>query len=171
MIKEIGAGYGFDFNSVNYCFKKFDKDINNLKLDDIKEEKSSKKELMNIYKNEDIENQKDELNSTINEIWNNSNQEVIVKLVERIHELTLKGKNKISDENAFNIENTKAISKICQIYFEKELDSSYGLPFLVYNFKKNESLMKDIKYYTEKKDWEKDEMEIKEKKAELFGIL
>ena len=172
MIKEIGAGYGFDFNSVNYCFKKFDKDINNLKLDDIKEEKSSKKELMNIYKNEDIENQKDELNSTINEIWNNSNQEVIEKLVKRIHELTLlKGKNKISDENAFNIENTKAISKICQIYFEKELDSSYGLPFLDYNFKKNESLMKDIKYYTEKKDWEKDEMEIKEKKAELFGIL
>jgi len=172
MIKEIGAGYGFDFNSVNYCFKKFDKDINNLKLDDIKEEKSSKKELMNIYKNEDIENQKDELNSTINEIWNNSNQEVIEKLVKRIHELTLlKGKNKIADENAFNIENTKAISKICQIYFEKELDSSYGLPFLDYNFKKNESLMKDIKYYTEKKDWEKDEMEIKEKKAELFGIL
>ena len=28
--------------------------------------------------------------------------------------------------------------------------------------------MKDIKYYTEKKDWEKDEMEIKEKKIDLF---
>ena len=60
------------------------------------------------------------------------------------------------------------MSKICQIYFEKELDSSYGLPFMIYFFKKNESLMEDIKYYIEKKDWEKDEMEIKEKKIDLF---
>ena len=168
MIKEIGAGYGFDFNSVNDCFKKFEKDINNLNFQEIKESKYKKTDKIKLYKKEDIHNQKDELNSTINEIWKSSNKEVIEKLVNRIHELTLKGKNKISDENAFNIENTKAISKLCQIYFEKEIDSSHGLPFFIYYYKQNESLMKDIKYYAEKKDWEKDEMEIKEKKIDLF---
>ena len=175
MIKEIGAGYGFDFNTVNYCFKKFDKDIQKLKLDEFLQKKTKKKEKgkenkINPYKKEEIENQKDELNSTINNILKTSDQEVIEKLVNRIHELTLKGENKIKDENEFNIQNTKAISKICQIYFEKELDSSYGLPFFIYYFEKCKSLMEDIKYYSEKKDWEKDEMEIKEKKPLLFNI-
>ena len=180
MIKEIGAGYGFDFNSVNYSFLKFDKDINKFKLDDIKEEeKTNEKEKIKIYKKEEIEKQKDELNSTINDIWNNSNKQVIEKLVKTIHELTfkgknaltLKGKNEILDENEFNIQNIKAISLLCQKYFGEELDSSYGLTFLIYFFEKNEKLMKDIKYYTEKKDWEKDEMEIKEKKPDLFEII
>ena len=167
MVKEIGKGYGFDFNSVNYCLKKFNKDIKKLKLDEYKNIKP-KKDNIDIYKKEDIEKQKDELNSIINNIWNNSNHEVIEILINKIQELTLKGENSILDENDFNIENTRAISKICQIYFEKELDSSYGLPFMIYFFKKNESLMEDIKYYIEKKDWEKDEMEIKEKKFDLF---
>jgi len=167
MVKEIGKGYGFDFNSVNYCLKKFNKDIKKLKLDEYKNIKP-KKDNIDIYKKEDIEKQKDELNSIINNIWNNSNHEVIEILINKIQQLTLKGENSILDENDFNIENTRAISKICQIYFEKELDSSYGLPFMIYFFKKNESLMEDIKYYIEKKDWEKDEMEIKEKKFDLF---
>ena len=98
MIKEIGAGYGFDFNTVNYCFKKFDNDIKELKIDEFKEKEKKKKKKekgngINPYEKEEIENQKDELNSTINEIWKNSDKEVIEKLVNRIHELTLKGMN------------------------------------------------------------------------------
>ena len=152
-----------------------------LKLKDI-EEKTNEKEKIKIYKKDEIEKQKDELNSTINDIWNNSNKQVIEKLVKTIHELTFKGKNELTlkgkneildekDENEFNIQNIKAISLLCQKYFGEELDSSYGLTFLIYFFEKNEKLMKDIKYYTEKKDWEKDEMEIKEKKPDSFEII
>ena len=179
MIKEIGAGYGFDFNSVNYSFLKFYKDINKLKLklDEYKEEekvpekKSDEEEMIKIYKKEEIEKQKEELNFRIYDIWNSSNKQVIERLVKIIHELTLKGKNEIQDENEFNIQNTKAISSLCQKYFEDELRSSCGLTFLIYYFEKNAKLMEDIKYYIDKQDWEKDELEIKEKKRTLYEII
>ena len=166
MIKEIGAAYGFDFNTVNFCFKEFDKDIKKFKLKGLinNEENNKIIDEINVYNNEIIDKQRNELTSKINNIWETSNEEVIKRLVERIHELTSLGNNTQNDENKINIENTIAISSLCQNYFEKELDETNGLPFYIYYFKKNLSLMEDIKYYIGKKDWEKDEVEILEKK-------
>ena len=59
-----------------------------------------------------------------------------------------------------NIDNIKSIADLCQKYFEEELDETNGLPFFIYFYNKNISLMEDIKYYSKKKDWEKDEIEI-----------
>ena len=158
MIKEIGGGYGFDFDSVSFCFKKFDKDINNIKeLNFIKNEKENR---INPINNEKIEYNPEELNSKINSMYESSNPEVIERLVKRIHEVTSRINNNQKDENEVNIENIRAIRCLCQKYFEEELDDTYGLPFFIYYYKKNLSLMEDIKYYTEKKDWEKDEIEI-----------
>ena len=166
MIKEIGAGYGFDFNTINYCFKRFDRDIIKLGFNNNKEndKKSKKENKIKIYGREEISKQKDELSLEINKIWNNSNQEVLKRLVQRIHELTSKEEDDKSNDIIQNIENTMSISSLCQVYFENELVSAQSIPFFIYYFKKNLNLMKDIKYYIDKKDWEKDEMEIIEKK-------
>lgn len=160
MIKEIGGGYGFDFNSVSFCFKKFDKDISKFKeLNSIIKQKENVNQI-NPNNNENIEFNRDELNLKINNMWENSDHEVIERLVKRIHEITSTINNIQRDENEVNIENIIAISNLCQKYFEEELDATNGLPFFIYYYKKNLSLMEDIKYYSEKKDWEKDEIEI-----------
>ena len=177
LIKEIGAGYGFDFSNITYCFKKFYNDINKFELNnsEIKNIFNEKeKEPNKIYNKNYIEVNKDKLLSKIEEIWENSNEEVIKKLSELIIELTKyndnnkdKDKDKINKNNEISdmfIENTKAISLLCQKYFEEELDSSNGIPFVIYFFKKIEMLMENIHYFEEKKDWEKDEIEIIEKK-------
>ena len=127
-----------------------------------------KKEEIKRYKQEYIEKQKDQINNTINNIWNNTNKQVIDRLVTRINELTQKENINEKDENMINIENTIAISRLCQYYFEKELEESFGLPFFIYYFQKNQLLMKDIKDYINKKDWEKYEIEYIEKKQDLF---
>jgi len=160
MIKEIGGGYGFDFDSVSFCFKKFDKDISKFKeLNSIIKQRENENQI-NPNNNENIEFNRDELNLKINNMWETSDHEVIERLVKRIHEITSTINNIQRDENEVNIENIIAISNLCQKYFEEELDATNGLPFFIYYYKKNLSLMEDIKYYSEKKDWEKDEIEI-----------
>jgi hypothetical protein len=164
MIKEIGIGYGFDFNNLNYCFRQFDKDLKNMCLDNeniITEEDDKSRG----YNNEEIENQKNELQSKIDELFGNTNEDVIKRLAQKIIKLTSEKKvsntnnnNKINDDMKF-IRDTKAISLLCQTYFENELDSAKGIPFIIYYFQKNQKLMDDIKYFIDKKDWEKDVME------------
>jgi len=167
MVKEIGAGYGFDFENVSFCFKQFDKKIKDFKIDDFKKKKEEdevekEKNKIEIFKVSQIEKQKNELNEKIKNIWDTSNTEVIERLVKRIKELTYEKGKEIDIKN--DIENTKAISKICQYYFEDELDKTHGLTFFIYYFKKNKLLMEDIKYYIEKKDWGKDEVQLIQKK-------
>lgn len=160
MIKEIGGGYGFDFSSVSFCFKKFDKDINKFKeLNFINKENGNESQI-NPNNNENIQYNREELNEKINNMWKSSDHEVIERLVKRIHEITSKIDNGQRDENEVNIENIKSIADLCQKYFEEELDETDGLPFFIYYYNKNLSLMEDIKYYSKKKDWEKDEIEI-----------
>lgn len=162
MIKEIGGGYGFDFSSVSFCFKKFDKDISKFKelnfINRGNENENGNQLIPN--NNEKIEVNREELNLKINNMYNTSDHEVIERLVKRIHEITSKINNKQRDEDEVNTENIIAISDLCQKYFEEELDATNGLPFFIYYYKKNVSLMEDIKYYSEKKEWEKDEIEI-----------
>jgi hypothetical protein len=165
MIKEIGAGYGFDFNNLNYCFRQFDKDLKNMSLENeniITDNDENKKG----YNNEEIENQRGELQSKIEEIMDNSNEEVMERLVQKIIKLTSEKKeknsnsnNEIRDDMKF-IKDTKAISLLCQTYFENELDSTRGIPFIIYYFIKNQKLMDDIQFFINKKDWEKDAIEI-----------
>ena len=160
MIKEIGGGYGFDFSSVSFCFKKFDKDINKFKeLNFINKENGNESQI-NPNNNENIQYNREELNEKINNMWKSSDREVIERLVKRIHEITSKIDNGQRDENEVNIENIKSIADLCQKYFEEELDDTDGLPFFIYYYNKNLSLMEDIKHYSKKKDWEKDEIEI-----------
>ena len=159
MIKEIGGGYGFDFERISYCFKKFNKDIKDLNINKIKQKNSDNNEEIKVYNINEITGQKDEIKSRINEIEKNFNKEVINNIAERINEFTSNGKESQENNNKINIENTHAISQLCQIYFEKELDNSKGIPFLIYFFNKNKCLMNDIDYYINKKDWEKDEIE------------
>ena len=161
MVKEIGAGYGFDFENVSFCFKQFDNKIKDFNINDFKGEEEQKSKI-EIFKVGQIERQKSELNEKIKNIWEASNSEVIERIVNRINDLTYKEGKEKDIKN--DIENTKAISKICQYYFEKELDKSHGLTFFIYYFKKNLLLMEDIKYYIEKKDWGKDEVQIIQKK-------
>ena len=165
MIKEIGIGYGFDFNNLNYCFRQFDKDLKNMCLDNeniITDNDENRKG----YNNEEIENQRGELQSKIEEIMDNSNEEVIERLVQKIIKLTSENKEKITNNNneirddMKFIKDTKAISLLCQTYFEKELDSTRGIPFIIYYFIKNQKLMDDIQFFINKKDWEKDTIEI-----------
>jgi hypothetical protein len=82
MIKEIGIGYGFDFNNLNYCFRQFDKDLKNMCLDNeniITEEDDKSRG----YNNEEIENQKNELQSKIDELFGNTNEDVIKRLADK----------------------------------------------------------------------------------------
>jgi hypothetical protein len=152
MIKEIGGGYGFDFSSVSFCFKKFDKDINKFKeLNFINKENGNESQI-NPNNNENIQYNREELNEKINNMWKSSDHEVIERLVKRIHEITSKIDNGQRDENEVNIENIKSIADLCQKYFEEELDETDGLPFFIYYYNKNLSLMEDIKYYSKKKD-------------------
>ena len=62
------------------------------------------------------------------------------------------------------IKDTRAISLLCQTYFENELDSTNGIPFIIYYFQKNQKLLDDIKFFIDKKDWEKETIEIIKKK-------
>ena len=164
MIKEIGGGYGFDFSSVSFCFKKFDKDISKFKELNFIINENEYESQINPNNNEIIqynrEYNRDELNNKINNMWKSSDQEVIERLVNRIHEITSKIDNGQRDEKEVNIDNIKSIADLCQKYFEEELDETNGLPFFIYFYNKNISLMEDIKYYSKKKDWEKDEIEI-----------
>lgn len=164
MIKEIGGGYGFDFSSVSFCFKKFDKDISKFKELNFISNGNEYESQINPNNNEIIqynrEYNRDELNNKINNMWKSSDQEVIERLVNRIHEITSKIDNGQRDEKEVNIDNIKSIADLCQKYFEEELDETNGLPFFIYFYNKNISLMEDIKYYSKKKDWEKDEIEI-----------
>ena len=73
----------------------------------------------------------------------NSNEEVMERLVQKIIKLTSEKKeknsnsnNEIRDDMKF-IKDTKAISLLCQTYFENELDSTRGIPFIIYYFIKN----------------------------------
>ena len=161
MIKEIGGGYGFNFEKITYCFKKFIKDIQDLKINKIIQNNSYQIKEINAYNINEIRGQRDEITSRINEIEKNTNEEVISNIAQIINELTFN--DKVSQENnnnnKINIENTQAISYLCQIYFERELDNTKGIPFLIYFFNKNKMLINDIDYYIDKKDWEKDEME------------
>ena len=169
MIKEIGIGYGFDFNNLNYCFRQFDKDLKNMNLDD--ENVITEKENSRSYNNEEIENQKSELQSKIDELFSDTNEEVIKRLAGKIIKLTSNTKtnnnnnnnNKINDDMKF-IKDTRAISLLCQTYFENELDSTNGIPFIIYYFQKNQKLLDDIKFFIDKKDWEKETIEIIKKK-------
>ena len=137
-----------------------DKDINKFKeLNFINKENENESQI-NPNNNENIQYNREELNEKINNMWKSSDHEVIERLVKRIHEITSKIDNGQRDENEVNIENIKSIADLCQKYFEEELDDTDGLPFFIYYYNKNLSLMEDIKYYSKKEDWEKDEIEI-----------
>ena len=60
-----------------------------------------------------------------------------------------------------NYKFTKEVSYFCINFFENELIESEGLNFMLNYFNKCESLLKDIEYYINKKDWEKFNIEIK----------
>ena len=60
-----------------------------------------------------------------------------------------------------NYKFTKEISSFCIDFFENELIESEGLTFMMNYFNKCESLLKDIEYYINKKDWEEYNIEIK----------
>ena len=53
------------------------------------------------------------------------------------------------------------VSEYCKKYFERELKESKGLIFMVNYFNKCESLLQDIDFYINKKEWDDFEMEIK----------
>ena len=76
-------------------------------------------------------------------------------------EMIVKKENKIKKLELINQEFTNDVYKYCTFYFEKELMETEGLSFMVNYFNKLESLLEDIKYYINKKDWGKYNIEIK----------
>ena len=60
-----------------------------------------------------------------------------------------------------NISFSISLYKYCIFFFSKEIRESQGLCFLINYFNKLKSLMEDINYYKEKKDWDNYEILIK----------
>ena len=175
MIKETAQGYGLDINILNSGTKFLLNNINNLNLN--KKQKNQKKEDSNInnyneknskqtiYNSKEINKVLDTIENKIRdklEIGNNKNTILtLAKILNIIYNENLKMKPDNINQYLFNKIFINEVSEYCKKYFERELKESKGLIFMVNYFNKCESLLQDIDFYINKKEWDDFEMEIK----------
>ena len=175
MIKETAQGYGLDINILNSGTKFLLNNINNLNLN--KKQKNQKKEDSNInnyneknskqtiYNSKEINKVLDTIENKIRdklEIGNNKNTILtLAKILNIIYNENLKMKPDNINQYLFNKLFINEVSEYCKKYFERELKESKGLIFMVNYFNKCESLLQDIDFYINKKEWDDFEMEIK----------
>ena len=151
MVKEIGAGFGIDIDISNSYTTQLLKFIgNHLPL-------KEKKQLnaVNDFNKVDVEEFKNVIQQKAQDILNNSknNRDTILSMADLLNRLMkMNGNNTENNENE-NIDFSISVYKYCIYFFSKEIRESEGLCFMTNYFNKLESLMEDINYYKEKKDW------------------
>ena len=93
---------------------------------------------------------------------NNKTVYSIADIIDRLKEMDLKKgeNNNDNDENSQN-KLTFGLFNYCIFFFEKEIKESEGLSIMMNYFNKFLSILNDIDYYIQKKDWKNFEMEIK----------
>ena len=166
MVKEIGEGYGLDINALNSGTKLL---INNLEkaLSSIKnEEIENKKENndLNLLNTNEIIKFLDIIKNKIQDKLETKNKDSILYIatfLNKVKEINIKMEKQIKGLEKINQNFTDEVYKYCVLYFEKELFESEGLTFMVNYYNKLNSLLKDIDYYINKKDWGKYNIEIK----------
>ena len=99
-------------------------------------------------------------NKIQNMLEKSNNRDSILTLANLIN-LLKENDNNNGEKIDSNYKFTKEISSFCMNFFENELIESEGLTFMMNYFNKCESLLKDIEYYMNKKDWEEYNIEIK----------
>ena len=158
MVKEIGTGFGLDIDILNSGTIKLVKFIgkylpliekNELNIKNYDFNKIDVIEFKNI-----IEKKAEEILKI-----SKNNRDTIFSLADLLNRIMKI--NGINEENNENVTLSKSIYKYCKYFFKKEIRESNGLSFLSNYFNKLQSLMEDIKYYRDKKDWDKYELLIK----------
>ena len=116
-----------------------------------------------ILKTDEIIQSLDIIKDKIQNKLDKTNKDSILNLAKTLNEIKkIIGKvQKENDLQIFNQNFTNEVYICCIKFFEKELIESEGLNFMVNYFNKCESLLKDIEYYMNKKDWGKYNIEIK----------
>ena len=165
MVKEIGEGYKLDINILNFgtkiIFKYIEKILPKLEKDSLKNKSKEDFEFINKI---DIEGYKDLDQETVLENFekltkNNNTIFAIANILERLKNMnSIKGE--IVEQNSNN-QLTIGIYKYCVLFFEREIKESEGLNVMMNYFNKFQSLLNDIEYYRQKKDWKNFEMQIK----------
>lgn len=157
MVKEIGAGYGLDIDILNSGTNRLIKFIGILP----KMEKEGKNQNQNEQINKiNVEKYKNAIQKKAMDKLNESNNDrnTVLSLAEILNSLREMDKEKGENQEKKNLEFSESVYEYCKQFFEREIIESQGLCFMVNYFSKLQSLMEDIKYYIEKKDWENFEM-------------
>jgi hypothetical protein len=156
MVKEIGAGYGLDIDILNSGTNRLIKFMRALP----KMEKEGKNQNKNEINKINIEEFKDVIQRKAKDKLKASNNDrnTVLSLADILNRIRkMNGEKKENDEKE-NIEFSESVYEYCKLFFERAISESQGLCFMVNYFSKLQSLMDDIKYYIEKKDWENYEM-------------
>ena len=156
MVKEIGSGYGLDIDILNSGTNRLIKFMRALP----KMEKEGKNQNKNEINKINIEEFKDVIQRKAKDKLKASNNDrnTVLSLADILNRIRkMNGEKKENDEKE-NIEFSESVYEYCKLFFEREINESQGLCFMVNYFSKLQSLMDDIKYYIEKKDWENYEM-------------
>ena len=161
MVKEIGAGFGLDINILNSGTNKLVKFIGKYLPLMEKNELNTKK--VDDFNKIDVEEFKNIIQKKAEDILkiSKNNRDTIFSIADLLNRIMkINGNNEENNENE-NFAFSLSIYKYCTYFFEKEIRESNGLCFLSNYYNKLQSLMEDINYYKEKKDWENYEILIK----------
>ena len=168
MVKEIAGGYGLDINVLNagtkFLISNISKNFSSFK--NLKIDNNEEQEFLEILGNKEISEAKNIIENKVKDkLEKGNNKESILTLAKLINFLRDKNINELKNsdnKNPFHEEIfINEICSFCMIYFENELIESKGLVFMLNYFNKCESLLKDIEYYSEKKEWDKFNIEIR----------
>ena len=162
MVKEIAEGYGLNIDILSSGTKfllsnirKNLKSMNNIQIDNNKSEILDYNEI-----SESLDIIENKVKDKLERGKNRESILTLAKLLKILREKTikeLKNSNQEFSEEKF----TNEIGAFCMAYFENELIESKGLVFMLNYFNKCESLLKDIEYYCNKKEWDNYDIEIK----------
>ena len=159
MVKEIGAGFGLDIDILNSGTNKLVKFIGKYLPLIEKNELNTKKDDFNKVDVIELKNIIEKKAENILNISKN-NRDTVFSLADLLNRIKkINGNNEDNDANE-NVAFSLSVYKYCIYFFEKEIKESRGLCFLSNYYNKFQSLMEDINYYREKKDWESYEMQI-----------
>ena len=161
MVKEIGAGFGLDIDILNSGTNKLVKYIGKYLPLIEKNELNIKKDNFNKVDVIEFKNIIEKKAEDMIKISKN-NRDTVFSLADLLYRIMKINGNNEENNEIENAAFSESVYKYCLYFFEKEIRESNGLCFLSNYFTKLQSLMKDINYYIDKKDWENFELLIKD---------
>ena len=161
MVKEIGAGFGLDIDILNSGTNKLVKYIGKYLPLIEKNELNIKKDNFNKVDVIEFKNIIEKKAEDMIKISKN-NRDTVFSLADLLYRIMKINGNNEENNEIENAAFSESVYKYCLYFFEKEIRESNGLCFLSNYFTKLQSLMEDIKYYKDKKDWENFELLIKD---------